>query len=267
MLSLVTASQSWARSSRNLLHNKKKKTSGLTHGDDFVVTGTTGESVGAQEAAGERVSNPIQASQIRQRASKHDILGRNRNLYQHDPRHLDVLVESLGIEKGNTVLTPIIVDVKDENPVWLDSEQISMYRSHVARCFIRSEQLCRRMSDLSQHSFSKLKRLVRYLKGETMDPSFRTRGHEFRGGQFSRTQTGLETRKRGNRRAREWRSWEKPRRSRTVCSSIGSVRSERGPEHYVSVGFCSEASVDHRCKGDRTHSSSTWNRQNETHRS
>ena len=28
------------RSSRSLFHNKKRKTSGLTHGDDFVVTGT-----------------------------------------------------------------------------------------------------------------------------------------------------------------------------------------------------------------------------------
>ena len=28
------------RSSRNLFHNKKRKTSGLTLGDDFVVTGT-----------------------------------------------------------------------------------------------------------------------------------------------------------------------------------------------------------------------------------
>ena len=30
------------RSSRSLFHNKKKKTSGLTHGDDFVVTGSQG---------------------------------------------------------------------------------------------------------------------------------------------------------------------------------------------------------------------------------
>ena len=44
-------------SSTNLFHNKEKKTSGLTHGDDFVVTGTDGESVGPQEATGERVSN------------------------------------------------------------------------------------------------------------------------------------------------------------------------------------------------------------------
>ena len=33
------------------------KTSGFTHGDNFVVTGTKGRPVGAQEATGERVSN------------------------------------------------------------------------------------------------------------------------------------------------------------------------------------------------------------------
>ena len=38
--------------SRNLFHQKKKKTSGLTHGDDFVVTGTKGSLLEP-----ERVSN------------------------------------------------------------------------------------------------------------------------------------------------------------------------------------------------------------------
>ena len=36
------------------------------------------------------------------------------------------------------------------------------------------------MSDPSQHSFTKLKRLVGYLKGEAMDPSVRVREHELR---------------------------------------------------------------------------------------
>ena len=74
--------------------------------------------------------------------------------------------------------TPIIDDVKDENPVWLDSEQMSKYRSHVGRCLFLGQdradkgftmnELCPRKSDLSQHTleFSKWKRLVRYLKGE-----------------------------------------------------------------------------------------------------
>ena len=134
-----------------------------------------GESVGAQEATGERVSNQ---SKHHRAGSTKSIKALNRRicwgetgiLYQHDPRHVDVLVESLGLENGNTVQTPIIDDVKDENPVWLDPEQISKYRSHVARCLFLSQdraditfavnELCQRMSDLSQHSFSKLKRLV-----------------------------------------------------------------------------------------------------------
>ena len=56
----------------------------------------------------------------------------------------------------------------------VDPEQISKDRSHVARCVFLSQdraditcagnELCQRMSDPTQHSFAKLKRLVRYLK-------------------------------------------------------------------------------------------------------
>ena len=38
-------------------------------------------------------------------------------LYQHDSRHVDVLVESLGLENGNTVQAPTVDVVKDVNPV------------------------------------------------------------------------------------------------------------------------------------------------------
>ena len=64
-------------------------------------------------------------------------------LYQHGLRHVDVLVESLGLENGNTVQTPMVDDVKDDNPVWLDSEQISKYRSHVpdARSSVKTKQI------------------------------------------------------------------------------------------------------------------------------
>ena len=57
-----------------------------------------------------------------------------------------------------------------------DPEHVSKYRSHVVRCLLVSQdraditftvnELCRKMSDPTQHSFAKLKRLVRYLKGE-----------------------------------------------------------------------------------------------------
>ena len=118
------AASNWERDWQGHLENWRK-TSGLTHGDDFVVTGTQGslESV-----------YPINASIIGA-GSTRSMQALNRRIcleetgisYQHDSRHVDVLVESLGLENGNTVQTPMIDDVKDENPVWLDSEQISKY--------------------------------------------------------------------------------------------------------------------------------------------
>ena len=169
-------------------------------------------------------------------------------LYQHDPRHVDVLCEILGLENGNTVQTPIINEVKDDNPVWLDSEQISKYRSHVARCLSLSHdiaditfavnELCQRKSDPSQHSFSKLKRLVRYLKGrETVDPSFRTRGHEFRSDSFLGLGLGLETQKLGNRQTLESRSWDDTFRT---CIQENR-RSSPKAELYVAALGVSEA--------------------------
>ena len=112
------------RSSRSLFHNQKKKTLGLTHGDDFVVTGSKGSLFELKKQL-ESVY-PTKASSIGAGSAK-SIKALNRRKcwgetgisYQHDPRHVDVLVESLGLETGNTVQTPIVDDVKDENPVWL----------------------------------------------------------------------------------------------------------------------------------------------------
>ena len=127
-----------------------------------------GESVGAQEAAGERVPNQSKHHRGKfckefQSAELENTLESDRILYQHDPRHVGVLVESLGLENGNTVQTPIVDDAKDQNPVCLDLEQISKYRSRVARCLFFNpdraditfavNELCRRMSDLRENEF------------------------------------------------------------------------------------------------------------------
>ena len=108
-----------------------------------------------------------------QNAESESMLGRDRDIVS--TRHVDVLVESLGLESGNTVQTPRVDDVEDENPVQLDPERISKCRSHVARCLFLGQdradktfavnELCQKMSDPSQHSFAKLNPLVRYLKG------------------------------------------------------------------------------------------------------
>ena len=54
------------RSSRNLFHNKKRKTSGLTHGHVFVVTGTKGSLLELKK----QLESVASSGQIRQRASR-----------------------------------------------------------------------------------------------------------------------------------------------------------------------------------------------------
>ena len=95
-------------------------------------------------------------------------------MYQHDPRHVDVLVKDLGLEHGNSVQTPATPDVTEEE----ESEPLSQvkhhrYRSQVARCLFLSQdraditfivnELCQKMSSLNQQS---LATLARYLKRE-----------------------------------------------------------------------------------------------------
>ena len=60
-------------------------------------------------------------------------------MYQHDPRHVDVLVKDLGLEQGNSVQTPAVYDVTDEEPEPLDQVRHSEYRSQVGSCLFFSQ--------------------------------------------------------------------------------------------------------------------------------
>ena len=61
-------------------------------------------------------------------------------MYQHDPRHVDVLVKDLGLEHGNSVQTPATPDVteEEESEPW-SQVQHHRYRSQVARCLLLSQ--------------------------------------------------------------------------------------------------------------------------------
>ena len=106
-------------SSKNLFHHKENRVSGLTHGDDFVLTGPTKR---LTEFENEMTSvYPIKAKIISLGSPK-SIKTLNRRLhwgkegivYQHDPRHIDVLVKDLGLENGNSVQTPATPEVTEE---------------------------------------------------------------------------------------------------------------------------------------------------------
>ena len=98
-------------------------------------------------------------------------------VYQHDPRHVGVLVKDLGLEHGNSVQTPATPDVREEEESEpLSQAQHQQYRSQVARCLFLSQdraditfivnELCQKMSSPNQQSLAKLERLARYLKRE-----------------------------------------------------------------------------------------------------
>ena len=113
-------------SSKNLFHHKENRVSGLTHGDDFVLTGPT-KKLMEFERKMTRV-DPIKAKIISHGSPK-SIKTVNRRLHwgkrrivcQHDPRHVDVLVKDLGLEHGNSVQTPATPDVMEEE----ESESLS----------------------------------------------------------------------------------------------------------------------------------------------
>ena len=106
-------------SSKNLFHHKKNRVSGLTHGDDFVLTGPTKR---LTEVENDMTSGyPIKAKIISLGSPK-SIKTLYRRLhwskegivYQHDPKHIDALVKDLALENGNSVQTPATPEVTEE---------------------------------------------------------------------------------------------------------------------------------------------------------
>ena len=169
-------------SSKNLSYHKEHQVSGLTHGDDFVLTGPTKR---LMEFNKEMKKMYPTKEKIISFGSQESIKTLNMRLhwgnegivYQHDPRHVDVLVRELGLENGNTVQTPAAPSAaEEEESEALDQVQNHRYRSQVARCLFLSQdraditfivnELCQTVSNPTQLSLAKLKRLTRYLKRE-----------------------------------------------------------------------------------------------------
>ena len=124
---LARASQGLRNQTRNLFHHEDNRVSGLTHGDDFVLTGPTKRLMKFESKMTSVYS--IKAKIISYGSSKSIKTlnrrlhwGRTGILYQHDPRHVDVLVKDLGLEHGNSVQTPATADATEEEE---ESEPLS----------------------------------------------------------------------------------------------------------------------------------------------
>ena len=84
---------------------------------------------------------------------------------QHDPRQVDVLVQDLGLEHGNSVQTPATPNVTEEE----ESEPLSQHqhdrcRSKVARCLFSHDQATYIANEVCHKMSKKLKRIARLGK-------------------------------------------------------------------------------------------------------
>ena len=99
--------------------------------------------------------------------------------YECNQRHVEVLVEQLGLEKSKDVPTPgveeALSEVENDLQAFLEPEQASRFRALAARANYISvdradahyaiKELCRDMSSPTEASWIALKRVVKYFKG------------------------------------------------------------------------------------------------------
>lgn len=91
-----------------------------------------------------------------------------------DPRHAELLIEQMELEKAHSVATPGVEKTSVDSPT-LDMKRTSQFRVMAARANYLSldrsdiqfavKELCRDMSSPSEESWVGLKRLCKYLKG------------------------------------------------------------------------------------------------------
>ena len=100
-------------------------------------------------------------------------------VYEADPRHVEIVIEQLGLKDSKIVCTPGTKEegrTQEDCNQLLDDQEASKYRALVARCNYLSpdrpdvaysvKELARNMSSPTKGNWAQLKRLGRYLKGK-----------------------------------------------------------------------------------------------------
>ena len=166
----------------SLYHHQSRNICTLIHGDDYVSVASKEQLKwlkGELEAAFEIKTDIIGQSKGDDVKTKGKILNRLIRVdddgwkLEADPRHAELLVEELKVEKG--LATPGIEEKEeedDEQP--LDMHWSGRYRSLVARAnYLATDrpdigfavkELCKSMSSPTDRAWSKLVRVVKYLK-------------------------------------------------------------------------------------------------------
>ena len=164
-------------------YHKQRDVRIVVHGDDFVVEGTHANLNWVETILAAKYITKVRGILGPQPGDQKsiDILGRviewrpNELWWEADPRHVEKIIDEMGLKDGNGTAAPGLKDQEQEgDETQLAGDDLRRYRSVVARAnFISQDrpdirytvkELCRSMSKPTMGSFRRLKRLARYLK-------------------------------------------------------------------------------------------------------
>ena len=177
------------RASKVVFYHESWGVRGVVHGDDFTFVGEKAELIKVKQLMQKWYDVKVRGLMGEDPGDDHEMTllnreltwGRDRVTYEADPRHVEKILEALGIEEGsNTVVSPIIREPKDDMDDGdgdndLDPDESTLFRSVGARCNYLAQDrhdiayavkcICQDMSAPKVRSMRKLKRLARYLLG------------------------------------------------------------------------------------------------------
>ena len=155
------------------------------HGDDITSLGSESDLLWLKQQLETRYElkyggmlgpdeHDVQDAMVLNRLIHYNIAG-NETTYEADPRHVQILINELGLKDAKDVTTPG-VNQKDEESKPLDAAMASKYRSLTMRAnylaldrpdiHYSTKECARRMSAPTEADWASLKRLVRFLKGK-----------------------------------------------------------------------------------------------------
>jgi hypothetical protein len=168
-----------------LYSHPKWKLKVFLHGDDFASVGRREDVKKFKEKLEERFEIKTEILG-RGKEEKKEARVLNRTIrvtdqgweYEPDQRHVEIIVDMLGLKEAKPVETPT-EDLKkweeEENDVELESSKATKFRSIAARCnylaadrpdlMFAVKEVCREMSSPTVGAWKKLKRIGRYLAG------------------------------------------------------------------------------------------------------
>ena len=163
----------------SLYHHVERKLCTLVHGDDYVTSGTKDQVKWLQQELEKtfKIKTDILGYDDKDVKAEAKVLNRLTKAsaeewtLEADPRHAELLIEDLQIEKG--LATSGLVEDEDKDDRELSEADSTRYRSLTARAnYLATDrpdisfsvkQLCRMMSKPTASSWTKLIRVVKYL--------------------------------------------------------------------------------------------------------